>query len=169
MGRLSGSPYHLIQYLAQEFLSTGILGMTEKFLRSAALGNEAGIHEQNTVTHFAGKAHLMSHDDGSHTGLHQILDNFENFADHFRIQSGGGFVKEHDIGLHSKSTDNCQTLLLTTGETTGMLINLIDQTNTIEQFLGHFIRFLLGLLLEKNGSQGDIILDGEMGENIEVL
>ena len=43
----------------------------------------------------------------------------QDLLDHFRVQSGGGLVKEHDLRLHGQSADDGDTLLLAAGEHVG--------------------------------------------------
>ena len=64
------------------------------------LHDDAFIHEQDARSHFAGETHLMRHNDHRHANLRQFLHHAQHFTDHFRIQCGRRFVKQHDIRIH---------------------------------------------------------------------
>ena len=111
----------------------------------------------------------MGDTDHGHTGLCQFLHNFQNFADHFRIQSRGGLIEEHHFRLHGQSTDDGDTLLLTAGQLAGVGIGAVSQTNTLQQVHGLGFRLFLALLQQMDGSQGHVFQNSHVGEQVKVL
>ena len=76
-----------------------MIWMIKDLLRTALFGNPALIHKQHAVADRAGKAHFMRDDDARHAALRQLLNDFQNILDHFRIQRRGRLVKEQDLGI----------------------------------------------------------------------
>ena len=89
-----------------------MLGISENLLRRTLLQQLAVCHEQHTVAHFPGKAHLMGHNHHGHALLSQLLHDFQHLAHHFRVQGRGGFVEKQYIRLYSQRAGNGHPLLL---------------------------------------------------------
>ena len=111
----------------------------------------------------------MGHDDHGHAIFRQFLHNGENFADHFRVQSRGGFIEQQDIRLHGQGTGNGNTLLLPAGQAHRVFISLILQAHTIQKAQGVGLRFFLGDVLHIDGRGCDILHDGHIAEQVEIL
>ena len=78
----------LLQDLGQEILESVALRVVEDLVRAALLDDLSIFHENNTVAHFTGKAHLVGNADHGHTGFGQILHDLQDFTDHFGVQGG---------------------------------------------------------------------------------
>src|SRR3546814_9661116 len=53
--------HRLMQYLAKEQLGAFVLRIIEERIRRVLFNNFTLIHENNAISHFAGKAHFMGH------------------------------------------------------------------------------------------------------------
>ena len=111
----------------------------------------------------------MGDDHHGHAGLCQLLHDGQNLADHFRIEGGGGFVKKHDLGVHGQRPDDGDTLLLAAGELVGIGVRLFFQTDPAQQLGGLVVRFCLRHQTGAHGGEGDVLADGHVGEEVEVL
>ncbi len=78
----------------------------------------------------------MGDDQQRHTFSGQALDDFQHFLDHFRVERGGDFIEQHDLGVHAQRADNGNSLLLAAGELTGKDVALVQQTDAGQQGLG---------------------------------
>ena len=143
--------------------------MVEDLIRAALLNDLSIFHENNTVAHFTGKSHLMGNADHGHTGFGQILHDLQDFTDHFGVQGGGGFVKEHDVGIHAQGPDNGDTLFLAAGKLYGIGGCPVFQTDAGQKFHGPFFRCCLVFFLDNDGSNGQVLQNGLVREQIEVL
>ncbi|CAN4037398.1 Transposase and inactivated derivatives, partial [Dysosmobacter welbionis] len=109
-----------LQYLAEEVLEPGVLGISENVGGGALLQQLAVCHEEDPAAHLPGKAHLVGDHHHSHALLGQLLHDLQHLAHHLRVQGGGGLVKEHNLRLHHQCPDNGNPLLLAAGELDGI-------------------------------------------------
>ena len=99
----------------------------------------------------------------------QFLHNIQHFANHFRVQCGGGFVKKHDLGLHHQRPNNGYTLLLTAGQLDGVSVGAIFQTDPRQQRQRLLGGLLLGHLQHFHRCQNHVLQNGLVGEEVEML
>ena len=111
----------------------------------------------------------MGDDDGGHAVLDQVLDDLQNLADHLGVEGGGGLVKEHDVRLHRQRPDDGKALFLAAGELAGVLVDLIQQADPGQQRLCLLKGLGFGLFAQHGGGQHDVLADGHMGEDVEML
>ena len=71
--------------------------------------------EDNPVGNFLSEAHFVGHNHHGHALLGEFAHNAEHVADHFGVERTGGFVEQHDFGLHCQCPGNGHTLLLSAG------------------------------------------------------
>jgi len=150
-----------------------MLRVSEELLRLRFFENLAFVDEDHAVCNFLGKAHFMSYDYHGHAFSCQCLHEIENFADHFRVESGCGLVEEDYVGIHGKGADDGNSLLLTAGQRGGIYIRFVFQSDASEQFEGVFV----GVLFDRSLVSGDfdlcfLFLAEEIGqrkEGIELL
>ena len=102
-------------------------------IRCAHLNDGAFIHEDHLVGDFPGKAHFMGYHHHGHTFPGQGHHHLEYLADHFRVKSRGGFIKEHNLGFHGKRPGNGHPLLLTTGQHDRIAVRLFPDPHLVEQ------------------------------------
>ena len=99
----------------------------------------------------------------------KLLHDVENLADHFGVEGGGRLVEEHDAGVHCKSADDGDTLLLTAGKLAGVSIRLIGKTDAGKQLEGVFLGLFLALEFKLCRSEPDVFQNREVREEVEVL
>ena len=99
----------------------------------------------------------------------QLLHDVQHLTHHFRVQGRGGLVEEHHLGLHGQSADNGDALLLAAGELGGIGIGPVSQAHPGQQPQRLSVGLGLGHPLGAHRRQGDILADGHVGEEIEVL
>lgn len=83
--------------LFQETLGSRVLWLDEKILRRGHFKNIATIDENHTIGNLAGEMHFVGHDDHGDTAVGEIFHHLQYLADHFRIQRGGGFIKQNNL------------------------------------------------------------------------
>ncbi len=102
-------------------------------------------------------------------GVCQLLHQLQDLADHFRVQRTGRLVKQDHIRVHCQRTGNCDTLLLAAGQALGVCVCLIRKADTGQQFIGTVRNRLLVLEFEQAGGQLQVLFDGQMREQVEML
>ena len=138
-------------------------------MRVALLHDDALIHEQHAVADLARKAHLVGDDHAGHVVLRQRLDNLEHLADHLRVEGAGRLVKEHDLRLHRQRAHDGKALLLAAGEAGGLVVALIGEADAREQRFRLDHGLVLAHFAEQDGREGDVVDDGHMREDVEML
>ena len=111
----------------------------------------------------------MGDDDHGHAGLGQILHEVEDLADHLGVQGGGGLVKEHDLGLHGQGSGDRDPLLLAAGKLDRVAVGLVREPDLFKQLHGELLGAGLVGLAQADGGQRDVLQDGLVGKEIEVL
>ena len=143
--------------------------MVEERFRGVLLQNVAAVHEQHPAPDLPGEAHLVGDHHHGHTLLGQLLHHVQHLAHHLGVQSGGGLVKEHHLGLHSQGPDDGDALLLSAGQLVGVGVRLVEQVHPLEEGGGHLVGLGLAHQLSLHRGQGDVFTDGHVGEEVEVL
>jgi hypothetical protein len=62
----------------------------------------------------------------------ELLDQFQHFGGHFRIERRGGFIEEQDLRLRGNGTGDTDTLLLASGEFRGAFVGVGKKTEAVE-------------------------------------
>ena len=99
----------------------------------------------------------------------QILNDVQNFFDHFRIQRRGRLVEQHHVGLHGQAAGYRNPLLLAAGKLGWIGIPLIRQAHAPEQPDCRFFGLLAALSQHLSRGNGDVIHHRQMGKKIKVL
>ena len=133
------------------------------------LQDVAAVHEQDSGAHLPGKAHLVGDHHHGHALVGQLLHDLQHLAHHLGVQGGGGLIKEHDLGLHGQGPHNGDALLLAAGELVGIGVRLVLQIDPLQQGEGQRVGLLLPHELGLDRGQGDVLADGHVGEEVEVL
>ncbi len=107
------------QDLTQEKARSFVLGLGKKKFGGLVFEDPAFVHEDDPCRDPMGKTHLMGDHDHGHAFAGQVRHHIEDLVDHLRVQGGGGFVKEHDLGLHGQGPGNGHPLLLAARELAG--------------------------------------------------
>ncbi|MNN94578.1 hypothetical protein D3C81_2132290 [compost metagenome] len=92
-----------------------MFGLCKYFCRNSLLCDCSFIHEDKPAPHLAGKAHFVGDHHHGHALGGKPLHYIQHLADHFRVKSRSGFVKQEHIRLHSQRTGNGNPLLLSAG------------------------------------------------------
>ena len=92
----------MVEDLAQEKLGSFVLGVFEKFTRWLFFDDLATVHENDTVRNRRGEAHFVGNYQHGHAAFSELDHDIEHLLDHFRVEGGGGLVKQHDPWVHAK-------------------------------------------------------------------
>ena len=71
--------------------------------------------------------------------------------------------------MHGETAGYRHTLLLTSGEVFGHRISLLCHSYLAEHLHGFFLRIFLGESQQLDGCKGDVLKDGKVLEEVEVL
>ena len=82
----------------------------------------------------------MRNNQHGHAAFCQIPHHIKNFADHFRIEGGGGLVEQHDLRLHDEGPCDGHALLLPAGQLTGIGADLVNQADTSQHLARPLVR-----------------------------
>ena len=118
-----------------------------------------GIHEDDVIGHFFGKAHFVGNNHHGHTFLGEAHHDVKHFINHFRVKCRGRFVKEHADRIHCECTGNSHTLLLTAGKLTRILFRMLEQTDSIQQLQAAGKRLFAGTAKYLHLSKDQVFLD----------
>ena len=102
--------------LREEVLETRVFRIPEEFLRRRVFDDLSAVDEDDAGRDLACKAHFVSYYDHRKSVFCEGLDEVENFAYHFGVESGRGLVEEDHLGVHCERADYRDTLLLTARE-----------------------------------------------------
>ena len=80
---------------------------------AAMMAQTALVNEKHACPDLSGKTHLMGNNDHCHAFVCKSLHKIKNLADHLGVKSGGWLIKQNDIRIHGKRTDDGNTLFLT--------------------------------------------------------
>src|SRR5688572_11263820 len=158
-----------MQDLAEEQLGALRLRMVEELFRRVLLDDLAEIHEDDAVGDGAGEAHLVRDAQHGHAGARQLDHHLQHFLDHFRIERGGRLVEQHDLGVHAQRARDRDALLLAAGQLARILVRLLWNLHALEVVHRHLFRFLLRHLAYPDRRQGQVLDDGQVREQVEVL
>src|SRR3954469_20169462 len=155
--------------LAKELLGAGVLRIAEESIGRAFFDDLPVGHEDDTIGHLAGKPHLVGDANHGHAVVCEADHRVEHFLDHFRIESRGRFIKQHDLGLHAESTRDRNTLLLTARELSRILLGLLTNAHPLEIFSRGRLRIGLADTARANGREHAVLQDRHMRKKVEAL
>ena len=157
------------QDLTQEQLGAVFLWIVKELVRIVLFDDLATVHEDHPVCHCLGKPHLMRYAEHGHPVLGQLNHDLQHLFDHLRIQCGGGFIKQHDLGVHTQTAGNRHPLLLSTRQLSRVLTGLLRDLDPVEIVHRNLFRLDPGHLSHPDWTQGEIVEHREVGEQVEVL
>ncbi len=111
---------------------------------------------------------MGDHDHGS-AFLGQALHNLQYLTDQLRVQSRGGFVKQHDFRFHGQGAGNGCALLLATGHLGRIVVLALVDTHLVQVGFGALDGFFLGNLEHVNRRFNNVFKHGHVGPEIEAL
>ena len=155
--------------MLQELFGAFVFRIGKKLFRRFVFQNLPFIHENNAVGHFARKAHFMRNTHHGHAAFRQVLHHFQHLADHFRVERGSRFVKQHHARFHRQPARNRHALLLTAGKLAGESIFFMRQTHTFQQLHRLFLSLFAALFFHLHRRQDDVFQYGQMRIQIEAL
>ncbi len=145
------------------------LGMGQHLSRCAFFFDTALVEKNDTVGDFSGELHFVGDDHHGHAFFGELLHDAEDFADQFGVEGAGGFVKEHDFGFHAEGTGDRYPLLLAAGKLVGIGSGFLQKADFVEEEPGDFSAFSRGLFEDFLGGEGEVVEDGHVGEEVELL
>lgn len=102
------------RYCGKQRLGIGVDRMVAKLIAFSQLHQAAQIHDANAVGDMAHHRDVMRDKQISQALFSlQILQHIDHLGLDRHIQRGDGFVAHNEFGLHSQSSGNAHTLLLT--------------------------------------------------------
>ncbi len=155
--------------LAQEGSGPFTFGLRKESLGGPLFNDPSLIHEDDPVRNLLCKTHFVRDDHHRHALPSQVSHDFEDFVDHFRIQCGSGFVKEHDFRLHRQRPGNGHPLLLASGELGRIAMDLFRNSDLGHQVVGDLFGLFPGLFSDLHRGQDDIFESGLMRIKVELL
>ena len=147
------------------------MGRWKILIGLAALGHVPHVEESGAVEHAARLLHVVRHNhDGAlfDHALHELLDR----QGRDRVEGRAGAVEQDDVRMHGERTGDAQTLLLTTGERKGTLVqlvlNLVPQGGAAQRLLDQGIEILLATQAVTLGREHDVLVD-RLVERVRLL
>ncbi len=155
---------------AQEGARPLLLGVGEQHVGRALLPDLPPVEEADAVGDFAGKAHLVGHQQhGQVVLLGELADDVQDLADEFRVEGRGGLVEQHDLGAHGQRPGDADALLLAAGELCRELVRLVLEPDQRQQLLRPLARLLLRQLEHGGWRLGDVAHHRHVREQVELL
>ena len=99
----------------------------------------------------------------------QIQHNIQHFSYHLRIQCRGHFIEQQDLRMHAQCPDDGYTLLLSTGQLSGITLCLICQSHARQKLHGLLLCLCLIALLYLDRCQRNIVQYRQMREQFIAL
>ena len=158
-----------IEDCCKEILRTLVLRTADDLLRRSLLGDITAVDKENAVRDLAGKAHLVRHYDHRHAVGGELLHYAQHLSDHLGIESRCRLVEQHYIRIHAERAGDSHALLLSAGELIGIGIRLFAESDDIEHLARLFASLRLALLFDIHRSEGQVIENAVIVEEIEVL
>ena len=108
----------------------------DQLARGSESDDFAVIHDGHAVAESLGFIHVMGGEQDGAAGELELLDEFPELAAGLRIEAGGGFVEEQEVGVADKRARQREALLLAAGEVAhagfGLLVEL-HQADRLER------------------------------------
>ena len=136
MGIVAKNGVWALEDLGEERLGALVLGCVKNFRRRPAFHHCAQVHENDLVRHLPGEGQLVGDNNHCHALRSQVLHDLKHLANVLRVKCRGGFVEEHQLGLHGQGPGDGDALLLAAGEVLGVGVAPIAQANPVQQDLG---------------------------------
>ena len=111
----------------------------------------------------------MGNNNHSHSRKGKLFHNIEHLADHFGVKRRGRLVKKHNLGIHCKSADYRNSLLLTARKLRRISLCFIGKPYSFQQSHRLFLRLVLFHNSELYGSKRYVFKNGVVIEKIELL
>ena len=116
-----------------------------------------------------GEIELMGDDDERAAFFGQFLDDGQHFAHQFRVERGGWFIKENDVGIGCDGSGNADALLLTARELTRVMIRTVAHADFFKTFPPDAFGLGSGKLVYDAQPLGDVFECGEVAKEVVVL
>ena len=107
------------------------------------------------------------HQGGSAAG--QVPDDREHLADQLRIQGRGRLVEHDQPRLQRERAGDRDALLLPAGQLPRIGLGLVGEPDPLQQRPAALVRLSPGAAAVREQSLGDVVQDGQMREEVEVL
>src|SRR3712207_4069681 len=159
----------VVDDLVDEVARAVALGGLEELLRRALLDDVAVVDEDDPVAHLAREPHLVGHDGHRHPVPREVAHDVQHLPDHLRVQRRGRLVEEHELGLHRQRPGDRHALLLAARQVGGVRVGLRRDAHALEQLLRALAGTGLREPLHLDRSQGDVLHDRLVGEQVELL
>src|SRR5213594_2036713 len=163
------APHESPEDLAHERPRPFLLRVFKDFLRVAFLEDHPAVHEDDSPGDVARKSHFVGHDDHRHPVAGQGRHHVEDIADVLRVQGGRGFVEQHGLGIHGQRPRNRDPLLLAARQLRGVGVCFRRQPDPRQELLRLIFRLFSGHALHSDGAEHDVLLGGEVSEEVETL
>ena len=146
-----------------------IARIVEEGFRVVLLDDLAEVHEDHPVGDRFGEAHFVGHAEHGYALLGQFDHDIEHFLDHLGIKGRGRLVEQHDRRIHAQRPRDRHPLLLTAGKLSGILVRLLGDVHPLEIAHGDGLGLLARHLAYPDRGKGQVLEDGQVREQVEVL
>ena len=130
--------------------------MVDELFGRAFFHDHAAIHEQDAVSHIAGKVHLMGDNDHRGLAVSKITQDLQHLTGQLRVEGAGGLIKAEDIRVKRQRAGNGDLLRLAAGKLVRVMVFPLRKAHLRQQFSrllfqlrvdGLFIRLILRAFL----------------------
>ena len=111
----------------------------------------------------------MGHHNHCHALICKGAHGIQHLLHPFRIKGAGGFIEQHHVGFQGQRSGDGNPLLLTSAELGWIFASLFHDPHLGEKGHGLLLRLAACLVLHPDGCKGDVVEDGEVGKQVELL
>ena len=157
------------KYLPEERFRAGTSRVGEEVRRRTILDDAPAIHEQNAIGGLARKAHFMRNAQHRAPLIGEARHHLEHFLDHLGIECRRRFIEQQDGRFHGERASDSGPLLLTAGKLTWIFPRLITNPDPFQIMPRPSFGLCAAMVVNQPGSQGAVLENGQMWEEIELL
>ena len=144
-------------------------GVLKDLLRGAVLVDHALVHVEHPGGYIPRELHLVGDDHHGEPLGRQLPDDRKDLPHHGGVQGAGGLVEEDDLRLHGQGPGDGRPLLLAAGELVGVAESLFRHAHGFQKAHGPLIGLLPGHLPNQGGGQHEVLDDGQVVKEVELL
>lgn len=135
----------------------------------ACFDNPSVRQKSDFIGNFPGETHFVSNENKIPAFGTKLLNHFQDFGGHLRIQGRGGFVEKKQFGANGNGAGNGDPLALTTGERCRFFAGMLFQLEPGEEIHGRLLRTSRRQSMNFFEGERDITQRREMREKIVSL
>ncbi len=141
----------------------------QNLLHAARFNHLSLIHKDNLVGHFAGEADFVRDHHHGHARMRQVFHHLQHFANQFRIEGGGRFIKQQHLWVHCQRAGDGDALLLAAGQFTRPGVDAMFQPDAGQQLFRPFLHLGFFFLFHPQRRVADVLQHGAVCKQVELL